>query len=145
MSIRTPLYLHRLTQTEHATYGQLIDADHAVIACTLELAWKNNQRGVSCIPAGQYICRRRYSPKHGYELFGIEGVPGRSDIEIHIGNTPKDSLGCVLVGTRFGEVRGEHGVLDSRKAFGRLMDLMRDVMTFPLTVIDPTEQQVAAD
>lgn len=148
MSLRTPMRLIRLTQTEHATFGQLVDADHAVIACTLELPWKDNAKGVSCIPAGQYICRRRFSPKHNCDVFGIEGVPGRSDIEIHIGNRPADTEGCVLVGSRFGAVRGDYGVLNSREAFGRFMDYMRGVVTFPLTVIDPYDQQhqpIAAD
>ena len=32
---------------------------------TLELAWKNNQSKVSCIPKGKYKVRKRTSAKYG--------------------------------------------------------------------------------
>lgn len=43
-------------------------------------------------------------------------VPGRSEIEIHFGNTPTDSRGCILVG----HSAGTDFIGDSRRAFDDL-------------------------
>jgi hypothetical protein len=60
-----------------------------------------NLPSVSCIAVGIYRCRRLLSPKHG-ETFEVEGVPGRSHILFHEGNTEEDTEGCILLGTGFG-------------------------------------------
>ena len=41
----------------------------------------------------------------------LRGVPERGNVEIHIGNFPSNSLGCVLVGTTFGPNRVDHSHL----------------------------------
>ena len=50
------------------------------------------------IPEGDYPVTIRWSL--GFDKFmpHIEDVPGRSGIELHGGNRPSDSHGCVLVG-----------------------------------------------
>lgn len=50
------------------------------------------------IPAGTYQGELRWSERFEENLPYIH-VPKRSGIEIHAGNCPKDSGGCVLVGT----------------------------------------------
>jgi len=124
--------LQRTVQTDDFTFGEFITDDGDVLCKTIELPWKDNQHGISCIPAGHYTAKRRFSPKHGYDLFGIENVPDRSDIEIHIGNFPKDSLGCVLVGAT--TALNPPMVTHSTETFRAFMKHFDGVDEFPLTV-----------
>lgn len=129
--------LIRLESNATATYGQLLDAEGKQVCVTLELPWRDNQHGTSCIPAGTYTAKRRFSPKHHGEVFGLLDVPGRSDIEIHAGNNAADSLGCILLGSAFGFVNEEHGIVESRRAFSQFMASLVGVDAFTLVVSDP--------
>jgi hypothetical protein len=129
--------LHRLAQTDYATFGRLEGKDSTPLGMTLELPWQENAHATSCIPAGTYECKRYLSPKRGYELFEVTGVPNRSNIEIHIGNTPHDTEGCILVGTDFGKLEGREAVLHSKPAFQRFMDYLKGRDTFTLEIEDP--------
>lgn len=133
------LHLVRLEQTDFATYGQLIDAENKAVAVTLERPWLNNQHDVSCIPAGTFTALRfpAGSGKRPYDVFKLTNVPGRSDIEIHIGNLPHDTEGCILLGSNFGPVNGQRGITGSAAAFSKFMTSMRGVDTFALVVLDP--------
>jgi hypothetical protein len=51
-----------------------------------------------CIPAGTYPVELAMSPHRKYVVPWVLGVPGFIGIEIHIGNQPKDTEGCCLVG-----------------------------------------------
>ncbi len=86
---------------------------------TLELAWKDNQKRVSCIPKGVYEVKKRHTQKskYKYEHLHILDVPDRELILMHIGNYPKNSKGCILLGN----TRALNFVGDSRKAFYKLM------------------------
>lgn len=137
MPSRIALHLRRLSQTDFATYGELLDAEQRLLCVTLERPWLANAHEVSCIPPGVYPAHRRLSPKRGYELFELSNVPDRTHIEIHVGNLPKDSEGCILVGSSFGDLEGHRGVLGSKVAFSRFMRRLRDVDDFTLTVTDP--------
>lgn len=130
------MMLHRLASTDYATFGRLEGKDGTRLGVTLEPPWEANQRGISCIPAGTYECRRYQSPKRGYQLFELLNVPGRSNIEIHIGNTPRDTEGCILVGTAFGKLAERDAVLNSRTAFSAFMDYLEGRDTFTLTIVD---------
>lgn len=134
------LTLRRLSGTDVATYGHLEDADGKVLCCTLEEPWRNNERSISCIPPGEYTAHRRLSPKRNAELFELDAVPGRSNIEIHVGNTTADTEGCILVGTSFGTVNGQHGIVESRAAFKRFMQSLAGVQRIALTVLPALEE-----
>src|SRR5690242_19613995 len=136
MTPKLPLALIRLEQNEHATFGLLQDAERNKICVTLELPWKENAHDVSCIPAGSYTAHRRFSPKHKMEVFELEGVPHRANIEMHVGNFAHDSLGCILLGDRYGRLGEERGILESRVAFGRFMAAMDGVDSFSIDVMD---------
>ena len=138
------LTLRRIRQTEHATFGELYDETGARIAVTLERPWKNDATDVSDIPTGTYRGRITKSPHLGYVTPELLNVPGRSGIRMHRGCLPRDSEGCILVGTAFGHVdygdgtpdgRGD-GITDSHAAFGRLMNLLADLEEFTLTITD---------
>jgi hypothetical protein len=77
--------------------------------------------GHPCIPAGEYKVVLTPSPHLGYLTPELVDVPERSDIRIHIGNFPKDLLGCLAVG----ETRALDKVFSSREAFNRLMILLK--------------------
>ncbi len=132
------LTLVRLDANDYATYGQLLDGENKRLAVTLELPWRGNQHGISCIPPGEYVAHRRMSPKRHYELFELADVPDRSNIEIHIGNLPSDTEGCILLGTSFGMFGTKHGIQASGEAFRVFMEAMRGVDAFTLAVHNPT-------
>jgi len=94
---------------------------------TLELAWKNNEFQISCIPEGIYKVKKRWSRKFKHH-FHITDVQGRTYILIHSGNFYTDILGCILVGDDLAEINGD-GILDvvnSRDTLKILLDMMPD-------------------
>lgn len=130
--------LIRLDQNARGTYGILAEDDHKEVCHTLELPWRDNARGVSCIPAGTYTCQRRHSEHFQCEVFEITGVPDRSDVLLHPANFTSELRGCVALGTSFADLNGD-GVQDlaaSRVAFKAFMELMRGVNAFVLTIAD---------
>lgn len=62
----------------------------------LELPLRDGKPG-SAIPAGRYKVSVYPSPHFG-RLMPLILVEGRSEIEIHWGNYPKDTRGCTLLG-----------------------------------------------
>jgi Family of unknown function (DUF5675) len=88
----------------------------AFLCHTLELAWLWNAKNKSCVPPGEYRAYLRFDHKDKWRI-ELLNVPGnRQNVQIHIGNYPKDVLGCVLVGTSF----AADTVLDSTKAYEKL-------------------------
>ncbi len=94
------LLLIRDMFTDKSTIGELfINGER--FCDTLELPWKDNQRSISCIPEGQYKVRIRLpreSATRDYIHLLVKDVPSRDYILFHIGNTAKDTRGCILVG-----------------------------------------------
>ncbi len=105
--------LRRIAMTDDVSLGVLIGEAGLPLALTLERPWRNNAPEVSCIPPGSYTARRVTSPKFG-ETFEVTGVPGRSHILMHKGNTPADTEGCILVGAQWGTIAGCPAVLDEQ-------------------------------
>jgi len=116
--------LIRLESTTDATIGVLM-VDGKVQCFTLELPWRDNQRNVSCIPPGSYTAERIVSKRFG-ETILLHGVPNRSEILIHTGNTVIDSRGCILPGKSVGEMKGMRAVLSSGMAMAELLKAVRD-------------------
>lgn len=132
------LFLVRDDQNALRTLGTFRDASGHVICQTLELPWRDNAVNISCVQAGTYTCRLLWSPKHGKTLYWITGIPGRADVEVHIGNEPKDTDGCVLCGLS----REPDAVDNSTIAFGQFMAFLNNVPTFTLTIMDPVDLAV---
>ena len=105
----------RLEKSDEGTFG-VLRLDGRVQCVTLEPPERGNRVGVSCIPAGTYTCQRVDSPTFG-STFEVTGVPGRTAILFHKGNVARDTHGCILLGSRFGRLGDERGVLDSSVAF----------------------------
>ena len=75
------------------------------------------------IPAGRYPIEFRFSERFQQLVPHVCNVPGRSLIEIHPGNKPLDTEGCLLVGKNTGQ---KDWLGSSRLAFLELMTLIRE-------------------
>lgn len=73
-----------------------------------------------CIPIGDYPVNLVWSPKFKSYKPRLEGVPHRSGILIHKGNSVKDTLGCILVGNN--SFKGH--LTQSGLAYSDLLDCM---------------------
>jgi len=94
------LLLIRDTFSDLSTLGELF-LNGERMCDTLENPWLDNQKNISCIPAGIYDVRLRLareSATRDYLHLLIQDVPNRSFILIHRGNFPSQTQGCVLVG-----------------------------------------------
>lgn len=85
-----------------------------------------------CVAPGIYSIDFHYSPKFGKYMLTLCGVRGRSSILIHSGNTPDDTVGCILVGER-----STFGVLSySGSTLSKLFALCLSVIgKEPITII----------
>ena len=96
------LLLIRDTFSSESTIGELF-LNGERFCDTLELPYKDNQKSISCIPEGVYKVRLRLpreSATRNYIHLLVKDVKDRSYILFHIGNTAKDSRGCILVGMK---------------------------------------------
>ncbi len=112
------LTLTRHNKSENGTFGALAEKNEP-ICVTCELPWKDNQNKISCIPVGTYKVTPFNSPSKG-DVYLVNDVPNRDMIEIHIGNTIKDILGCIAVGMTFGKLGYMPAVLQSKDALALL-------------------------
>lgn len=87
----------RQSSNNQCTMGYM-SVNGEIMAYTLELPWKNNQQNVSSIPAGTYSGMLRYDKADKWRI-QLQGVPGRTAVQIHIGNYTRDIKGCVLIGS----------------------------------------------
>jgi hypothetical protein len=126
--------LKRIAETTDGTFGVLLDYD-TPFALTLERRWLNNEKSVSCIPAGTYKCRRVKSPKFG-NTFEVTGVKDRSAILFHKGNLQYDSHGCILVGEMFGVLSGHNGIQASDAGFCEFLSRTKKEDEFVLKVVN---------
>lgn len=96
--------MYSILRTYHpeATVGILLDPSGLKLCVTLELPWLNNASDISCIPEGVYNVIPYQSPTKG-NVWMLQNVHDRKDIEIHSGNDINDVRGCLLVGERLAE------------------------------------------
>ena len=102
----------------------VIEWNGTIVCYTIELHWLENQKRISCIPEGEYILQKRFSPKFKRHLHLIN-VPGRDLILIHPANDAKrELLGCIApVNKHTGIGKGSN----SRKALEKLKTLVYTV------------------
>jgi len=118
----------------HGMFGML-RINKKLFCAVLEPPDRANAPFRSCIPAGQYLCRRDQSPKFG-ETFVVTEVPGRSDIKFHAGNTVADTAGCMLLGEYPAKLRGDRQVKNSGATFRAFMEAMALYPTAHLTIYE---------
>lgn len=89
----------------------LLFIDGKFFCFTLEPLWNKNKKG-SCIPDGKYKLKRYRSLKFGHTLL-VQGVKGRTGILFHVGNSAKDTTGCILLGSQVGVYKNQYTVMHS--------------------------------
>lgn len=128
------LTLIRVEESSECTRGVLL-FDGVIRFVTLEPPWRNNERNVSRIPAGCYVCVRDNTGKI-QPTFEISNVPGRSEIEFHGGVNVRHTQGCVLLGFVYSMV-APMITPGAPKPLIRFMELLKGVEQFPIRIIDP--------
>ena len=131
------LKLIRHETSEEGTFGELYNERGDHMFYTAELPKyagdpdKENERQTDCIPVGTYKASIYNSPKHG-RVYQLEKVPGRSNIQIHVGNYAGDRSkgfkcnveGCILLGKSFGVMSNQKAVGSSKVAIAEFMEQM---------------------
>ena len=137
------LTLKRISMTDDGVIGVLFSGVYPV-CLTLEEEWKNNEKGISCIPVGSYMCRKFTRP-NGLETYQVMDVPGnRTLILFHPGNTEIDTEGCILPAMEWSFVDAiddDTGVKEkqlagirSNEAFKKFMDAVNGKESFALHI-----------
>lgn len=110
------LTLETLHQSPTFTLGKILVGEEWMF--TLELAWKLNQRNISCIPGGMYSMRllererlrvRLRDESSDRSVRDAEHTPNvdprtpweRFNCDIHIANRTSELKGCIAVGNGF--------------------------------------------
>ena len=137
------LLLNRIAHKETYTIGRLYvdgvrfcdtleDTDRGLKqAMDLAVLRAKKRRGITAIPTGRYkvtlnVKSPKFSQKKAYDFCGgylprLINVPAYDGVLIHIGNYPKDTEGCILVGknTKVG------AVLESTTTFKLLYEKLK--------------------
>ena len=116
----TRAHLYRYRHTNTHTLGVLVIGGE--VLHTLERPWKNNEKNISCIPAGEYrVVWIPQSASGKYKnIYHVTSVTGRSGILIHNGNIADHTKGCILLGDSTGILLNQPAVLSSHSAMRRL-------------------------
>jgi len=144
------LALYRQVESAISTIGELFcNGKH--FCWTLERPGLDHVSDFHRIPAGSYAIVLYDSPHFGRQMPLLK-VPGHNYIEIHFGNVPSASEGCILVGKQ----KGLNTILLTREAFAELFPLIQaaveqssegcsiDVFDPPLSNHDAVNEAVTA-
>lgn len=102
--------------------------DTQSMGITLEKPFKANMPFTSSIPGGKYSGILYNSPKYGPTIKII--VEGRDDVIFHIGNFPRNTEGCVLLGMCMAAGGDAIKGRTSKPAFKRFQKLIYGVKNF---------------
>ena len=133
------MIIRRIVTGSQGTFGAMV-FENIPFALTLEREWDDNRPSVngvpgSCIPAGEYICKRVNSPRFG-DTFEVTNVENRSHILFHKGNLEDDSHGCILVGEEFGVIGSDGGIKSSKAGYNEFKAILKHDDTFRLVIVD---------
>tara|TARA_R110002153_G_scaffold250111_1_gene406763 strand:- start:20 stop:430 length:411 start_codon:yes stop_codon:yes gene_type:complete len=106
------------------------------LAKSLERADNNNQRNISCIPQGEYLCLLEYSNRFDCDLWEIKGVPNRSECKFHSANYWHDLNGCIALGTKYLDIDndGFRDVLNSKNTMKKFHKILEGLTEIQLIV-----------
>lgn len=129
----TKLYLKRKIFTAKSTIGELY-IEGNLFCYTLEDTVRKGPKvvGETAIPEGQYEVALNFSNSVGYLVPLLLNVSGFSRINIHVGNFPEDTKGCILVGNK----KGGNSILESKDTFERLLTIIKEALNHGKVFID---------
>lgn len=93
------------------------------------------------IPAGTYDLDIRWSNRFQRLMPHVDNVPGHAGIEIHWGNTPKDTDNCLVVGS----IIANNFVGHSRTEFDALFLVIQDAVNEGPQTITYRDPRFVAD
>jgi hypothetical protein len=116
--------LKRTVLWENSTVGELYDPDGVFLSHVLEDAVRNVKiQEKTAIPAGTYTMMIGWSNKRQRLVPFLLDVPFYEAIQIHPGNKPEDSKGCLLPGKADPNVKD--WVANSQDTFDRIFPIIR--------------------
>ncbi len=123
------ILLYRNVYLKQEILGNLFifDGSKLLFRCkTIELAWRDNKKNISCVPHGKYPLVFEKSNKFKRKLWELKKVPNRSEIKIHIANYYRDLNGCIAVGDMHTRIDSDPypDVRNSRYTLSRLHKAM---------------------
>ncbi len=112
------ILIKRHTFLPTSTLGDLyLDGEHFCYTLERPSADLADATEPFCIPEGQYGAIVAFFPHMGEDAVLLSGTEPRTGIFIHVGNYPKNTEGCILVGLS----QSADFVGNSKDAFERLM------------------------
>jgi len=120
------LNLNRRTYTDKSIIGTLDVVNAAgnnVFSCVTLEPPEDPTLSIKprAIPEGTYSLSTIHSEHFGCRVLLLANVPDFSNVEIHFGNFPKDTHGCILVGEKVDSAPDQ--IDQSRIAFDKIMEL----------------------
>ncbi|AGO49145.1 hypothetical protein Phi39:1_gp30 [Cellulophaga phage phi39:1] len=108
---------------------------------TLERAYLDNKKSISCIPAGNYEVALEYSPRFNKQLWEIKGVPGRSECKFHAANYWDQLNGCIALGRSRKKINSDDvlDITNSRNTMADFHAALEDQEQVILTIININE------
>lgn len=117
--------------TDVCTIGELTCLEEPMLKLvTLEPAELPPPIKPRAIPAGTYAITLYSSPHLGYKVPLLHDVDDFSDVEFHVGNYPRDTKGCILVGLK----QEGNSIGFSKSAFEFLMVVLKDAETIHISI-----------
>lgn len=112
-------------------YGNSI-IGYLIITGKISKAFFTLENAEKKIPTGIYKLEFTYSPKFSpkaiykdFRVVPLIDVPHREGIRIHIGNTDKDTTGCILVGNKLVALEDKPMLSFSGNAYTEMMDILK--------------------
>lgn len=110
----------------------LSDPTGVFVGDTLELPWRANLNDISAIPAGLYTGFTRDDGPRGWRI-ELKSVPGRDNVQVHVGNRPDDTVGCILLGQN--PQKNPCRVSNSQQTMGALRSLYGSNKSRPIELV----------
>jgi hypothetical protein len=125
------LNITRILQNTYGTFSVLAHGENPI---------GNILEPIAPIPAGHYLAKFTWHPKHG-NCYELQFVPFHVGILIHAGNTIKDTQGCLLPGKQIDKIWGgifkplawTWGVSQSKVMLAEILDIAKGA-DFSITI-----------
>lgn len=140
----------RIEQGKNSTLSEIYLNNQFICYGLEDIPRKKKIPGSTSIPAGTYklgfnrdggMNGNYYDrfPKLHRGMIEIKDIPGFSYVYIHIGNTHKETAGCLLAGTGYVFEKGDYRLVQSVTAYKKLYGLLVELMVVRDVIIEVTE------